>query len=124
MGLRSWWAAIQERRAGRRVEIQCDDAGVAFVVRGKPPLRMAWEHVDAVYAYKRDCYTVDQIRLILRSNDQSSIEVTESDEGYQALIAEMERRLPGFPMFHEWWDKVAFPAFETNWTEIYRRPWA
>ena len=68
------------------------------------------------------CDTVDQIRLVLGNDVELTwMEVTEDDVGFKVLIVELARRLPGFPNVYEWWDKVAQPPFETQWTELYRR---
>jgi len=65
---------------------------------------------------------VDQVRLVLRNDHQeSSIEVTEDDIGFNVLIVELACRLPNFPGVYDWWDAVAHPAFETNWTKLYDR---
>lgn len=116
---------MREWRAGKHFEIDCDDSGVALVPvppGNDPPLRLRWEQINAVFAYKRDCYTVDQIRLILGDKVELSwMEVTEDDVGFKVLIVELARRLPGFPNVYDWWDKVAQPPFETQWTELYRK---
>jgi hypothetical protein len=123
--LRAWWADMREWRAGKHFEINCDDSGVALIStppRSEPPLQLRWEQIKAVFAYKRDCYTVDQIRLILRNDvEMTWMEVTEDDVGFKVLIVELARRLPGFPNVYDWWDKVAQPPFETQWTALYRR---
>jgi hypothetical protein len=123
--LRAWWAGIREWRAGKRLEINCDDSGVALVSvppDNEPPLRLKWEQINAVFAYKRDCYTVDEIRLILGDDvDLTWMEVTEDDVGFKVLIVELARRLPGFPNVYDWWDNVPQPPFETQWTELYRK---
>jgi hypothetical protein len=49
------------------------------------------------------------------------MDVSEDDPGFAELIAELGRRLPGLPGVDDWWDKVAQPPFETQWTELYRR---
>jgi hypothetical protein len=123
--MRATWSAVQEWRDGKRIEIQCDDSRVtlfAVPANDEPQLRLTWEQITAVYAYKRDCVTVDQIRLVLGDdNQQRWMEVSEDDVGFKVLIVEMARRLPGFPGVYDWWDKVVDPAFETNWTQLYRR---
>jgi len=71
-------------------------------------LRLNWEQINTVFAYTRDCLTVDQIRLILGDDvDLAWMEVTEDDVGFNVLIAELGRRLPGFLQVSDWWDKVA-----------------
>jgi hypothetical protein len=116
---------MREWRAGKHLEINCDDSRVALVSAppgNEPPLRLRWEQINAVFAYKRDCYTADQIRLILGNDaEQTWMEVTEDDVGFKVLIVELARRLPGFPNVYDWWDKVVQPPFATQWTELYRR---
>jgi hypothetical protein len=83
---------------------------------------MAWDEVSVVFAYKQDCFAVDRIWIaIADQSDKIRVEVNEDDAGYQALIAELPRRLPGCPAPDEWFTKVAIPAFETNLTELFRR---
>jgi hypothetical protein len=56
----------------------------------EPPLRLKWEQINAVFAYKRDCYTVDQIRLILGDDVQlTRMEITEDNVGFKVLIVEI-----------------------------------
>jgi hypothetical protein len=73
-----------------------------------------------VYAYKKDCFGLDQIRVVLGDEGlRTWIEITEHDEGYQELTAELPRRLPGCLSKKEWWQQVAPPPFETQWTKLY-----
>lgn len=103
----------------------CDDSGVALVwvpSENEPEVRLRWKQINAAFAYKRDCLTEDQIRLIIGSDVELTwMEVTEDDVGFNVLIVELARRLPGFPSVSEWWDTVAQPPFETQWTELYHR---
>ena len=114
---------MQDWRAGDQFEIQCDESGVTLVLvsttTAEPQTRLAWEEINAVFAYKRDCFSVDQIRLIL-GDERNWVEVTEDDIGFKVLIRELPRRIPGFPSVDDWWDRVAQPPFETQWTELYR----
>ncbi len=78
--------------------------------------------MTSVIAYKRDCLSVDQIRLLIEgTNDNRCVEVTEDDDGYKRLIEEMPVRLRGFPLPNEWWEKVALPPFELCRTQLYTR---
>jgi hypothetical protein len=115
---------VRPRSVDQAFEIQCDDIGVrlAGAPRSESRLKLIWERIDTVFAYKQDCLTTDQIRLIFGNGvDSIWVEVCEDDVGFDALLAKMGRRLPGFPDVNDWWDKVALPAFETRWTELYRR---
>lgn len=123
--LRAWWSAVREWREGRHFEVRCDDTGVALLAlpaNSEPPLRLTWEQITAVYAYKRDCISVDQIRLVLGDDIQQTwMEVSEDDDGGRQLFVELPRRIHGFPAVDDWWDGVAKSAFEPQWTQIYRR---
>ena len=99
--LRVWWTSMRERRAGKHFEIDCDGSGVALVSvppGNEPPLRLRWEQINAMFAYKRDCYTADQIRLILGDDVQLTwMEVTEDDVGFKVLIVELAAPSSRFP---------------------------
>jgi len=85
-------------------------------------VHLSWDQVTAVYAFKRDCFSVDQIRLIV-SNESLRvwIEMTEDEIGYEEMISQLPRHLMGFPSADDWWRPVALPPFKTNWTPLYRR---
>lgn len=82
--------------------------------------RISWADVNAVVAYKRDCYTVDQIRLAF-STPNVTIEISEDMNGWQVLLDSLPSLLAGFPSWSEWWPKVAQPPFETNATRLFSR---
>lgn len=85
--------------------------------------RLCWDEIAAVFAYKRDCYTVDQIHIALSDvNDRIRIDVSEDDGGYRVLVDELPRHLSGCLTQDEWFLRVAVPAFQLQWTELYRRP--
>lgn len=87
--------------------------------RPLPPL--PWGQVEKVLAFKKDNFSTDEICLLfVRENDQC-IEVSEEDQGYNELIAELKNHLPGFPPLEEWFVNVAFPAFKTNPTTLWQR---
>jgi len=85
-------------------------------------MRIDYGQIAAIYAYKRDCFSVDQIRILIGSTDhQCCIEVTEEDEGYCDLIAALPKNLAGFPEPDDWWKNVALPPFSVNFTRLYER---
>ncbi len=85
--------------------------------------RVAWTEVSAVVAYKRDCFAFDKIYVALAdAAGNVRVHISEEDAGYQILIGELPKYLPGCPAPDEWFLGVAVPAFERNWTELYRRP--
>ncbi len=83
---------------------------------------IAWEKIDRVVAYKRDCYTVDLICLAFMGRDgKVLLEVDEGRAGYQELVDGLPQYLDGCLSMGEWFMEVAFPAFEVKLTELYRR---
>lgn len=79
-----------------------------------------WDEVREIVAFKRDMLSVDLICLGFRTDDSDNwFEVDEECPGYGPLISEVERR---FELTHDWWPKVAFPAFETNFTTLWGEP--
>jgi hypothetical protein len=117
---------IKESRRGTSASVRCDELGITqFVSSRQDAVRtqsLPWDYVTQVFAYKRDLLTVDQISLTFLSHDPGElIEVSEDDEGYEQLIEQLPKRLAGFPTPEEWWQKMALPPFETQWTRLYSR---
>jgi hypothetical protein len=108
--------------------VVCDDLAVSqfdWLGDGDVQARLSWEEIAAVHAYKRDCFSVDQIRVALSDrSDRVRIDISEDDGGYQVLVEELPRRLAGCLRLDEWYQRVALPPFETQMTELYRRPCA
>ena len=83
---------------------------------------LAWSDVDAAFGYKLDCLTFDMIYIALCDRGgEVRVHISEEDAGYEVLIQELAKRVPGFPRPDDWFARVAFPAFKTNWTELFRR---
>ncbi len=120
--LRVWLSAIQARRTRPSYSVLCDATGVtqhSVSAAGEHSIRFAWEQITAVYAFKRDCFAYDQIRLILgNESEEKWIEISEEDSGYQQLVRLQPQFLPACLAEDASWQPVAFPAFETNWTQL------
>jgi len=102
--------------------IQCDLTGITKVPAVGDPERLAWDQIAAVFAYKRDCFATDQIRLVLGSEGSGKwLEVTEDEPGFDALVKNLPIHLPGCQAADDWFMSVAVPAFETKWTQIFSR---
>ena len=117
---------IKQSRGNTQASVQCDQEGFTLIVKkgegAEQTQHLPWERVTEVFAYKRDCLSVDQMCLVLGSDDlEQWIEVTEDDEGYERLVEQLPKRVGGFPTPEEWWRKVALPPFETQWTQLYSR---
>ena len=121
--LRNWMLKVREEPA--RYSVHCDETGLTQIVhRGdsKETVRLIWGQVRNVFAYKRDCFAIDEIRLLIEGPEKEHwIEVTENDDGYEHLLQQMPIRIPGFPGQGEWWQRVALPPSKTQWTQIYAR---
>ena len=101
--------------------VSFDNVGLTLI-HPKAMVQLNWQQIGAVYAYKRDCWTVDQICVALVDETrQISIDVGEDDKGYPELIAHLPDHLPGCLAVVEWWFGVAFPPFETQLTRLYTR---
>jgi|SRR6185369_511463 hypothetical protein len=81
---------------------------------------LRWQEVNAVVAYKRDLFTVDEICLAF-SSPAGRLEISEQMDGWSPLIAILPTYLPGLPVADQWWKKVAQPPFATNATTLFSR---
>ena len=105
--------------------VVCDASGVSQIERAgdkEVTVRLGWEEITAVHAYKNDCYTVDLIRVAVSDKSgRMSIDASEEDAGYRELIGALPQYLPGCKAPEEWCLLVAFPAFAMQLTVLYRR---
>lgn len=90
--------------------------------RAPKPLTMAWAEVVRARAFKRDLLTVDCICLLLERADGTGVELNEEMARWESFVEALPKHLPGCRAWSEWFLAVAFPAFETNETQVYERP--
>jgi len=95
------------------LQYRLGDAGPVL----EPKRSFGWSGVTSVSAFKRDCYVVDLICLAFRMADGTVVELNEEMEGYQELVHAMVVRYPSIPK--DWWQEIAFPAFETHWKTLW-----
>ena len=81
--------------------------------------KFAWSDVSGIFGYKIDALTTDQIRLAFEIRGETTYVVTEDMTGFEMVTEGMKSRFDG--VSEAWWPQVAFPAFETNWTTIWKR---
>lgn len=99
--------------------IQVDSDGVTLRSGTSMAAWMRWEDIGAVRSFKVDCYAHDLICFAVDSTAAGAgFFVTEEHPQYGELIGACEARLPGFD--REWFQRVAFPPFETCETWLYR----
>ena len=77
-----------------------------------------WPEIQRIVAFKRDCYTVDSIRMLIVTS-AGVVEIGEDVPGWDDWTAALPERLPGAKRFEEWFFAVAFPAFAENATVLY-----
>ena len=104
-------SAIQHDQSGLTVTVFDADGSVTTTM-------VKWQDVNGAVAFKRDCYTVDQIRIGF-TTEKGGIVVTEDMEGWEALIDLLPSYLPGTLDSADWWGKVAQPPFATNPTTLF-----
>ncbi len=102
-----------------RAEVQgCpswDESGFSALVDATP-VRITWDEITAIYAYKKDCLLVDQIRVIIASKAWT-IEFTEDHPDFDGLRTWITRRIE---IRKDWYEVLMrSPAFETSWTIVY-----
>jgi hypothetical protein len=95
-----------------------DENGIRAYVGVRETNSVAWKDLRQVIAYKIDVFGYDIIAIrFVTSESGSCVEAREEDGGYKQVVKLMETHLPG--ILEDWWSKVAFPAFATNWTVIW-----
>ena len=83
---------------------------------------IAWNRIQKIVLFKQDCITVDQIRALVIIDDESSFELREDlDIGWKDFIHEIPNHLEGCETEDQWFQAVAFPAFELCERTIYER---
>ena len=121
-----WEKYMEEKERIRKVRcsIRFDADGIKVVVFRDPkssPLEIGWNAIDRLTMFKRDCFAIDLICLCLEFSSDCAIELDEHMDGWQAFVEALPHYVPGCQASEEWFCTVAFPAFATNPTEIYRR---
>ncbi|MBN9658175.1 MAG: hypothetical protein J0H49_08345 [Acidobacteria bacterium] len=124
--VRDWWTEFLSGTPAAPRAVIFNRLGISLASRPDSTgqvHQIEWSKVGAVYAYKQDCLSVDQICILFADlGGEVRLVITEDDAGYQQLVEDLPKHLPGCLAPADWFQKVAFPAFETNWTELYRIP--
>ena len=82
---------------------------------------LKWDETISIKAFKRDLYAVDRICLGIELKDGSAVELDEEMAGWDTLVQKLPEYLPGCKSFGEWFEVVAFPAFQLNLTPIFEK---
>ena len=101
--------------------IQLDSEGVTLRQGASVTAWIRWADIRAVRSFKVDCFAWDLICVAAESRAEGGgFLVDEEHPQFDELVGAFEARLAGFD--GEWFQKVAFPAFETCETVLYRSP--
>lgn len=82
---------------------------------------LKWDEIVSVKVFKRDLFNVDCICMAFETTANNWLEIHEDMKGWKELIDILPLYLTGITNKDDWWSQVAFPAFETNEHEIFRR---
>jgi hypothetical protein len=80
-------------------------------------IKIEWSSIKALYGYKVDLFTVDEICLDIFYEIEKQIRITEETKGWYIFLEKLQIQ---FPQIKKHWEiEIAFPAFETNFTLLY-----
>jgi hypothetical protein len=80
-----------------------------------------WAEIVCVTVFKRDFGTVDCVCMFLARIDGTGVELDEQMARWKTFIEELPQHLKACKSPSAWFSAVAFPAFETNSMDIFRR---
>jgi hypothetical protein len=80
-------------------------------------VKIEWATIEALFGYKVDLLTVDEICLDIFYEIERQIRITEETKGWYIFLEKLQIQ---FPQIKKHWEmEIAFPAFETNLTLLY-----
>jgi len=80
---------------------------------------IAWKDLAFILAYKKDCFAIDDIRLVF-SDGAIQIEVSESAQNFEEMSGTLAAKLS--LVVPDWYQRLmTSPAFEATPTTVYRR---
>ena len=82
---------------------------------------MEWPQIAKVDVFKRDLFGYDLVCMAVEGCDGAVVELDEEMSGWMEFIENLPDKLPGCLAWHDWFMRVAFPAFETNLETIFER---
>jgi len=81
------------------------------------PFFVRWADIEAIFVYKRDLFTYDELNMEIFLTDEYRIRITEETDGWYQFIVKLKEVFPAIDKEFE--VKLMFPAFETNLSLIY-----
>ncbi|HTH46754.1 MAG TPA: hypothetical protein VMB21_04525 [Candidatus Limnocylindria bacterium] len=130
-----WWTRRERAKLRQRIQegefkprhfeltIVWDAAGfwVHEADKGAVHPPFPWANVVKATVFKRDMFSTDLVCLFFASHNGLGFEVHEEMNDWKKFTEALPDYLIGCKPSGEWWSQVAFPAFETNLTEIFSR---
>lgn len=117
--------SMREGRSETTYQLCFDDSGLQLHWLtmendvGEDSIR--WQDIVAAKVFKRDLFSHDCVCMAFQETNGEWFEINEDAKGWSDLLPELPRFLGGCVPHGEWLNKVTFPAFAPNETEIYRR---
>lgn len=101
------------------VTLSADETGISITsLNSLSPVVVRWVEIDEIHTFKLDLGTIDDIRLAVHDS-RGWHELSEQDEGFMEIAAELQRRFPTIPEL--WYFEVMLPAFATNQRVLWKR---
>jgi hypothetical protein len=98
------------------VTLSTDEAGISMS-HSDSPVVIRWDEIDEIHTFKFDLGTFDEIRLAIHDS-AGWHELSEQDEGFMEIAAELQRRFPSIPEM--WYLEVMLPVFAANHRVLWR----
>ncbi|MCL9806644.1 hypothetical protein NAT51_14000 [Flavobacterium amniphilum] len=80
---------------------------------------IAWTGIQALFGYKVDLYTLDEIRMDVFCDDDILFTISEETPGWYVFLKKIEEQFPAIKQ--NWNLEIAFPAFSANLTLLYEK---
>jgi hypothetical protein len=80
-----------------------------------------WKEIRSASAYKLDLVAYDQVCVAFEFDNDTSIEIDETMDGFSSFLEAAPDYLPGFVIFSDWYINITTPAFETNLAPLFKR---
>jgi hypothetical protein len=78
-----------------------------------------WSEMQAMFGYKRDLWTEDEICLDIFTKENKHFIVTEEALGWDIFLGKIAEQFP--KINRNWHFDIVFPAFKTNLTLLYEK---
>jgi hypothetical protein len=92
------------------------DTGFNFTNKDQT-IFVTWKDIEAIFAYKRDLMTIDELCMDIFIKDDYRIRLSEEVDGWFQFILKIKEVFPSIDK--EFDTNLIFPAFETNLNLVY-----